>query len=108
MNARSKIGMLMLAVVLTGTIPACATYRKCGFSGCLGDAKITADVRALLGRYPALGPPELVRVQTLDRVVYQTGLVSTDFERSTVESIVRAAPGVARVVSSISVAYDGR
>ncbi|MGA2710613.1 MAG: BON domain-containing protein [Steroidobacteraceae bacterium] len=108
MNALIKIGILMLAIVLIGTLPACATYRKCGFSGCPGDAKITAVVRALLGRYPALGPPELVRVQTLDRVVYLTGQVSTDFERSTVESIVRSAPGVARVVSSIGVTYDGR
>jgi len=40
--------------------------------------------------------------------VYLTGQVSTDFERSMVESIVRAAPDVTRVVSSIGVAYDGR
>jgi osmotically-inducible protein OsmY len=94
--------------MLTGALPACAAYRKCGFAGCPGDAKITAEVRALIEHYPALNPPNSVRVQTLDHVVYLTGEVNTDLERSMAESVALAVAGVTRVVNSISLGYGGR
>jgi osmotically-inducible protein OsmY len=94
--------------MLTGALPACAAYRKCGFAGCPGDAKITADVRALIEHYPALNPPNSVRVQTLDHVVYLTGEVNTDLERSMADSVALAVAGVTRVVNSISLGYGGR
>jgi osmotically-inducible protein OsmY len=94
--------------MLTGALPACAAYRKCGFAGCPGDARITAEVRALIEHYPALNPPNSVRVQTLDHVVYLTGEVNTDLERSMAESVALAVAGVTRVVNSISLGYGGR
>jgi osmotically-inducible protein OsmY len=94
--------------MLTGALPACAAYRKCGFAGCPGDAKITAEVRALIEHYPALNPPNSVRVQTLDHVVYLTGEVNTDLERSMADSVALAVAGVTRVVNSISLGYGGR
>ena len=94
--------------MLTGALPACAAYRKCGFAGCPGDAKITADVRVLIEHYPALNPPNSVRVQTLDHVVYLTGEVNTDLERSMADSVALAVAGVTRVVNSISLDYGGR
>jgi len=48
-----------------------------------------------------LEPPNLIDVQTLDRVVYLYGLVDTDLERQLAESVARTAPGVVRVVDSI-------
>jgi len=90
-----------LALILTGTLSACAAYRKCGFAGCPGDAKITADVRALFHQHPALEPPNLLNVQTFDHVVYLSGIVDTDLERQIAESVALQATGAARVVNSI-------
>ena len=92
---------LALALFVLGALPGCATYMKCGFRGCAGDAQITSDVRARLDRYPELEPPNLIDVQTLDHVVYLYGLVDTDSERELAESVALKAPGVARVVDSI-------
>ena len=97
----------MLAAALLVTC-GCAAYRKCGLEGCPGDTQITSEVRALLSEHPDLGPPNLIRVQTLDRIVYLTGEVNTDLTRQTAEALVRQAPGVRRVVNSISIEYTGR
>jgi osmotically-inducible protein OsmY len=99
---------LIFAITVTAALPACAVYRKCGLSGCPGDARITAEVRALLDQHAALGPPNLIRVQTLDRVVYLSGQVSTDLQREIAQSIALEAPGVARVVNSLAEPYGGR
>lgn len=98
----------VLAVIVGGTLPACAVYRKCGFAGCPGDARVTADVRTLFRDYSALQPPNLLYVKTLDRVVYLSGQVNTDMERSMAESVALEAAGVKRVVNSINVSYEGR
>jgi len=90
---------LVLACVLCG----CATYKKCGFSGCPGDAQITAEVQALFAKHPALQPPILIRIQTLDHVVYLYGLVDTGREQILAADVAREAPGVVRVVNSIAV-----
>ena len=97
-----------LAIILISTLPGCAVYRKCGFRGCPGDAKITADVQAQFRRHPALEPPNLLHVQTLDHVVYLTGQVDTELERSMAESVAREVVGVTRVVNSINFSYEGR
>src|SRR5580692_8581907 len=91
---------LALAVILT-CVSGCAAYRKCGFTGCPGDAEISAEVRALFERHAELEPPNLLDVQTVDRVVYLYGVVDTDFERGMAKSVALQAPGVARVVNSI-------
>jgi len=103
--------VLALAVIQTAALPGCAAYhayRKCGSGGCPGDASITAEVRALLDQHPALGPPNQVYVQTLDRVVYLTGQVATDLQREIAASTAREAPGVHEVVNTIALNYSGR
>jgi hypothetical protein len=55
-HLRNLVG-LSSAFVLTGALAGCATYAKCGIEGCAGDAKVTANVQALLDRHPELGPP---------------------------------------------------
>jgi osmotically-inducible protein OsmY len=94
---------LTFTVILTGALSGCAAYRKCGFDGCPGDAKITAEVRALFNQHPALAPPNLLDVQTLDHVVYLYGVVDTDLEREMAESVALQATGVAKVVNSIGI-----
>jgi osmotically-inducible protein OsmY len=90
-------------LTLAGSGGGCAAFDRCGFHGCPGDAKITSDVRVLFGQHPALEPPNLLRVQTVDRVVYLYGLVDTDLERQLAESVAHEAPGVAHVVNSIGI-----
>ena len=92
-------------VILTSAATGCATYEKCGFSGCPGDVNVTANVRARFDQYPELGPPNSIDVQTLDHVVYLNGLVSAGSQRREAESVVVGTPGVTRVVDSIAVAH---
>jgi osmotically-inducible protein OsmY len=108
---RFKLEKLTLLAGLVCAVPGCAvysTYHKCGFSGCPGDARITAEVTHRFGAYPSLQPPNLIRVQTLDRVVYLTGQVNTDTARGLADSVALQAAGAARVVDGISIEYTGR
>jgi len=98
----------LIVAALTSGLTACATYRKCGFTGCPGDATITADIRLRITQYPSLEAPNSVRVQTLDHVVYLYGLVNTELERATANSVALSVPGVTRVVNSISLDEVGR
>ena len=93
-----------MAIVWLAILPGCAayeTYEKCGFAGCPDDGRITQDVQALFNEHPALEPPNLIEVRTLDHVVYLSGLVDTDLERQMAETVAAGAQGVARVVNSI-------
>jgi osmotically-inducible protein OsmY len=93
---------------LTAALSACATFEKCGFRGCPGDAQITADVYVLLDQHPGAAPPGMVSVQTLDGVVYLYGVVDTDLMRLEAESIALQAPHVKKVVNSIGVLNAGK
>jgi osmotically-inducible protein OsmY len=101
MRRPNRLYALAFTLVLAGALPGCAAYKKCGFGGCPGDAEITAEVRALFDQHPILQAPNLVEVQTLDHVVYLNGLVDTDLQRQTAESLAVEARGVAKVVNSI-------
>src|SRR3979490_222352 len=101
----TPLHVLACLIILSGTLSGCAAYsayRKCGSGGCPGDARITAEVRALLTQQPALQPPNQVYVQTLDGVVYLTGLVATDLHGDTAESAAHEASGVSRIVNTIA------
>ena len=100
-----KIYGLAAVVILTYAATGCATYEKCGFQGCPGDASITANVKARFNQHPELGAPALIHVQTLDHVVYLNGLVAAGLERQEAESVALGAPGVTRVVDSIAVTH---
>jgi osmotically-inducible protein OsmY len=94
---------LPVILILAGALPGCATYEKCKFGGCSGDAKITTNVQASLQQHPELGPPNLITVQTLDHVVYLSGEVSASEFSAAAESAAHQVPGVVQVVNSISV-----
>jgi osmotically-inducible protein OsmY len=99
--------LLTLALVLTGVLSGCATYRKCGFEGCADDARITADIEALIRQHPAIEAPNSVRVSTIDHVVYLYGQVDTELQRATAETLAHQVAGVQRVVDSINFSYQG-
>ena len=83
-------------------------YKKCGYRGCPGDAAVTAEVEALLKAHPALQPPNLIYVHTVDRTVYLSGQVATGLQRVTAEEIARSAPDARRIVNTIALPYEGR
>lgn len=97
-------GSVVLGVMLGG----CATYRKCGWSGCAGDQELTAAVEAVIRQYPSLEAPNQVRVHTIDHVVYLYGQVDTDLQRTLAQQATLSVKGVTRVVDSISLGFEGR
>jgi hypothetical protein len=104
-GARRALCAWVSILVLADALSGCAlydTYEKCGFRGCPGDAKITADVVLQLNRCSFL-EPNVISVQTMDHVVYLNGVVRSGLEIGTAESIAGQVPGVARVVNSIAV-----
>lgn len=107
MSRPTRLYALALAIALSGAVSACAVRAGCGPAGCPADAAITADVLARFHQYPALEPPNLIHVRTVDHVVYLSGQVDTGVERSMAESVAGAVAGVKRVVNSINLSYRG-
>ena len=95
-----------VCIMLIGALGGCATIEKCGLEGCASDRQISAQVKALLDAHPELGPPGSISVETLNGVVYLDGLVTGGLEKRSVDSIVRQASGVKRVVNGISVEHS--
>ena len=100
MNIAKLSPLWCAGFALIGALSGCATFEKCGFKGCPGDAQVTAEVNALFDRHPELGTS--IHVQTLDQVVYLYGLVDTPLDSQIAQSVALEAPGVTRVVSSIA------
>ena len=99
------LSALATVLFLAALLPGCAVEPKCGPEGCLGDAKITADVQAMINQHTDVGPPNSVHVQTLDHVVYLSGEVSEGNMRATAEAVAKQSPGVTRVVDNIFVGH---
>ncbi|HEY1873752.1 MAG TPA: BON domain-containing protein [Steroidobacteraceae bacterium] len=108
MNKHTRRRILVLTLALLGAVPGCDAYRtvrQCGFQGCPEDRRITAEIDALLEEHTALMPPNMVYVQTVDRVVYLSGQVNTPLQRTEAENVVRQVAGIRRVVNTISLSY---
>jgi hypothetical protein len=76
-GARRALYTWACILVLADALSGCAlyaTYEKCGFRGCPGDATITADIVVRLNRCSFI-EPNVVSVQTMDHVVYLNGVV---------------------------------
>jgi osmotically-inducible protein OsmY len=97
-----------LALALSGPLAGCAGQPACTKPECAKDAAITADVRARFKDYPALQPPNQLSVQTVDKVVYLSGVVDTEFERRLAESVAEQADGVTHVVNNLGVSNNSR
>lgn len=94
------VQLMTLWLVIGAVLSGCATFEKCGFKGCPGDAEINAEVKALFDKHPELGTS--ITVQTLDHVVYLYGLVDTPLEAEIANSVALQTPGATRVVSLIA------
>ena len=105
---RASLCALAVGVILNGSLCGCAaydTYEKCGVHGCPGDAQITAQVRARF-RERSDFEQNAISVQTLDHVVYLSGVVSDGLEVNDAESIASSVPGVTQVVNSMAVSQS--
>jgi osmotically-inducible protein OsmY len=101
-HAMNRLRRLLAAAVLVSLV-GCASLAPCGIKGCPDDRRITAQVRGLLDEHDDLGAPNLVTVQTVDRVVYLNGLVDTPYQKELATALARQAPGTVRVVNLIGV-----
>jgi osmotically-inducible protein OsmY len=105
MSGLKAIYTVALASALAGIIAGCADMRPGGTQSAVPDAQITADTQARLDQMADLGPPGSIRVQTLDKVVYLTGVVDGGLAKRNAEAAVRQVPGVNQVVDDIDVAH---
>jgi osmotically-inducible protein OsmY len=105
-NGESAASLLAVAIVLTAPLAGCAST-KCTTAACAADARITANVQALLAQHRDLGPPNTIHVDARDGVVYLSGQVATDLQRRSAESVARQAADVSKVVNNIALMYSG-
>ena len=103
-----RLHTLTLVLLLAAGLSGCASFGKCDPENCTGDAKITADVHALIKEHPEFGPPAGIRVQTINGVVYLNGLVDTDLERLNAAALVLQVPNVKDVVNMLDTRNVGR
>ena len=100
-SSTNRLRALAAAFILAAALPGCAAFPRS--SDPAVDQKITADVEARFRQHPELEAPDLINVQTLNRVVYLNGTVSAGLQREYAESIAKQAPGVKEVIDSIGV-----
>jgi osmotically-inducible protein OsmY len=108
MTKSTRLYALTLGTLFAAGLSGCAGFGKCEPETCAADAKITADVRALIKQHRELGAPAAFRVQTYNGIVYLYGIVDTDLERQNFESLVSNLPNVKEVVNSVDVRNAGR
>jgi osmotically-inducible protein OsmY len=107
-SKRRSLCASVLVLMLAGALCGCAVYRtyeKCGFSGCPGDAQITAQIQSQINQRPDL-ETTAITVQTLDHTVYLYGVVSSGLEISDAEAIARSVPGVRQVINSMAISQS--
>jgi osmotically-inducible protein OsmY len=92
---------LAATLALPGAMSGCATDESA--AGKMTDEKITATLQERINHHPDVGPPDSVRVQTLNHVVYLSGEVSQGLMKRTAEDLARQTPGVTRVVDDIAI-----
>jgi len=97
-KARAFIAALTLASTLSG----CAVFPHS--SNPPVDQNITADVETRFEQHAELEAPNLLRVQTINRIVYLNGSVATGLQRADAESVANEVLDVAKVVNSIAIA----
>ena len=100
-SSTNRLRALVAASIIVAALAGCAAFPQS--SDPAVDQKITADVEARFRQHRELEGPDLIGVQTINGVVYLSGTVSAGLQREYAESIADQAPGVTKVVNSISV-----
>jgi hypothetical protein len=84
-TGKYKIRAVVAALIVAAALPGCVLIRQS--SSPPGAQKTTANVEKNFGKHAELEPPNLLNVQTIDRVVYLYGTVSTGLQREDAESV---------------------
>jgi osmotically-inducible protein OsmY len=108
MHKPNRLYALTLVLLMAAGLQGCVGFGKCDPESCTGDKKITADVNAVLKEHREFGAPGTIRVQTTNGVVYLNGVVDTDFQRRSAESLIMQVASVKDVVNSIEVRNSAR
>jgi osmotically-inducible protein OsmY len=103
MTETRRLKGICAALAIAQALIGCATEAQIGPDGALGDAKITADVRAAIDRHPDLGSPNRIYVNCRKNVVYLSGSANTELTIANAEALAHELPGVTRVVSTVGV-----
>jgi osmotically-inducible protein OsmY len=99
----STILGFVASLAVAAVLPGCAVFPRP--SNPAVDKNITADIEAKFGQHAELEAPNQLNVQTINRVVYLNGLVSTGLQRTDAESMANQVQGVDKVVDSIAVVH---
>jgi hypothetical protein len=92
-----------LCLGLAGVLAGCAAFAPHAPFESPEDGAISAQVRTLLERSPALDAPNLISVQTRAGVVYLRGLVATPYQIEAACSLAARVPGATRVANLLSI-----
>ena len=104
-DMRFRNALAVIALVVAGALGGCAAPPSCASGGCTEDEKITEQVKAALSRHSTLS--NQVSVRTIDGVVYLTGQVATELQRSIATDAAQSVPGVTKVVDNTSLPPQG-
>ena len=102
-GTKKILAFVAAALTVAAVLPGCAVFPRS--SDAAVDQKITADVETRFGQYAQLEAPNLLNVQTINRVVYLNGLVSTGLQRRDAELAAGQVQNVDKVVDSIAVVH---
>lgn len=102
-SGTKKILAFVAALVVAAALPGCAVFPQS--SNVAADHQITADVETRFAQNSELEAPNVLNVQTINRVVYLNGLVSTGLQRTDAELVAKQVQDVDRVVNSIAVIH---
>ncbi len=87
-KSKSAIGYILICIMAAG-LAGCAAFEKCTPENCATDAQIKKDVDAMLTEHREFGPPGVFHVQIINGVVYMNGIVNSELEMRSTESLVR-------------------
>jgi osmotically-inducible protein OsmY len=94
---------MLSSIVVAAALSGCATYQGCGTGDCKADQKMNSEVERQLESRPDLMGSTPLTAQSRDGIVYLNGIVATDLQRETAESIAVRIAGVTKVVNDIAV-----
>jgi osmotically-inducible protein OsmY len=103
LQGRASMRAPALFICLAAGLTGCAAFAQGGLLESPADARISAEVRTLLERSPALDAPNLISVETRAGVVYLRGLVSTPYQVGAAGSLAAEAPGASQVANLLSI-----
>jgi osmotically-inducible protein OsmY len=89
------------ALLLAGSLSACATINLPANYVYSSDAQIATDVMGRLREHPDVWPQMTISVT--DGVVYLRGIVPTELAKANAESYLRDVKGVKRIVDNAGV-----